>query len=69
MSPRGNCHSNAVAESIFQLLEQERIKKKIYRSSDEARSDIFNYSEMIYNSKRKNGSNNLLSRVEYANRY
>ncbi|MDO2162627.1 DDE-type integrase/transposase/recombinase, partial [Escherichia coli] len=30
MSRRGNCHDNAVAESFFQLLKRERIKKKIY---------------------------------------
>lgn len=27
MSRRGNCHDNAVAESFFQLLKRERIKK------------------------------------------
>ena len=30
MSRRGNCHDNAVAESFFQLLKRERIKRKIY---------------------------------------
>ncbi len=29
MNRRGNCHDNAVAESFFQLLMRERIKKKI----------------------------------------
>jgi len=29
MSRRGNCHDNAVAESFFQLVKRERIKKKI----------------------------------------
>ena len=43
MSRRGNCHDNAVAESFFQLLKRERIKKKIYLSRDEAKSDIFEY--------------------------
>lgn len=28
MSRRGNCHDNAVAESLFQLLKRERIKKR-----------------------------------------
>ncbi len=41
MSRRGNCHDNAVAESFFQLLKRERIKKKIYGMREEARSDIF----------------------------
>lgn len=27
MSRRGNCHDNAVAESFFQLLIRERIKR------------------------------------------
>jgi putative transposase len=69
MSRRDNCHDNAVAESFFQLLKRERIKKKIYRTRDEARSDVFDYIEMFYNCKRKHGFNNLLSPVEYENRY
>lgn len=28
MSRRGNCYDDAVAESFFQLLKRERIKKK-----------------------------------------
>jgi putative transposase len=36
MSRRGNCHDNAVAESFFQLLKRERIKKKIYGTREEA---------------------------------
>lgn len=56
MSHRGNCHDNAVAESFFQLLKRERIKKRIYGTRDEARSDIFDYIEMFYNSKRRHGS-------------
>lgn len=45
MSRRGNCHDNAVAESFFQLLKRERIKKKIYGTREEARSDIFDTSK------------------------
>jgi putative transposase len=56
MSRRGNCHDNAVAESFFQLLKRERIKKKSYGTREEARSDIFDYIEMFYNSKRRHGS-------------
>ena len=49
MSRRGNCHDNAVAESFFQLLKRERVKRRIYNSREEARQDIFNYIEMFYN--------------------
>ncbi len=41
MSRRGNRHDNAVAESFFQFLKRERIKRTIYSTRDDARSDIF----------------------------
>ncbi|HFM3440717.1 TPA: IS3 family transposase [Escherichia coli] len=69
MSRRGNCHDNAVAESFFQLLKRERIKKKIYGTREEARSDIFDYFEMFYNSKRRHGSSEQMSATEYENQY
>lgn len=69
MSRRGNCHDNAVAESFFQLLKRERIKRKIYASRDLAKQDIFDYIEMFYNPVRRHGSNDMLSPIEYENRY
>ncbi|WP_127348433.1 IS3 family transposase [Enterobacter hormaechei] len=69
MSRRGNCHDNAVAESFFQLLKRERIKKKIYGTREEARSDIFDYIEMFYNSKGRHGSSEQMSPTEYENQY
>lgn len=69
MSRRGNCHDNAVAESIFQRLKRERIKKKIYGMREEARSDIFDYIEMFYNSKRRHGSSDQMPPTEHENQY
>ncbi|WP_373964343.1 IS3 family transposase [Kosakonia sacchari] len=69
MSRRGNCHDNAVAESFFQLLKRERIKKKIYGTQEEARSDIFDYIEMFYNSKRRHDSSDQMSPADYENHY
>lgn len=68
MSRRGNCHDNAVAESFFQLLKRERIRRKIYLTRAEARSDVFDYIEMFYNSKRRHGTNGGLAPVEYERR-
>ena len=65
MSRRGNCHDNAVAESFFNLLKRERIRRKVYRSRDEARQDVFDYVEMFYNPKRKHVRNGMLSPVEF----
>ena len=41
MSRRGNCHDNAVAESFFQLLKRERIRRRTYPTRDDARRDVF----------------------------
>ena len=65
MSRRGNCHENAVAESFFQLLKRERVKRRIYLTRDQARSDVFDYIEMFYNPKRRHSSNGRLSPVEF----
>ncbi|MCQ4628403.1 IS3 family transposase [Shinella sp. CPCC 100929] len=65
MSRRGNCHDNAVAESFFNLLKRERIRRRLYRSRDEARQDVFDYIEMFYNPKRKHVRNRMLSPVEF----
>ena len=69
MSRRGNCHDNAVAESFFQLLKRERIKRRIYSTRDEARSDVFDYIEMFYNPIRRHGSNDGLSPVEFERQF
>lgn len=65
MSRRGNCYDNAVAESFFQLLKRERIRRKTYTNRKEARQDIFDYIEFFYNPKRKHGNNGMLSPVEF----
>ena len=53
MSRRGNCWDNAVAESFFSSLKKERIKRRIYASRQDARSDVFDYIEVFYNRKRR----------------
>ena len=69
LSRRGNCHDNAVAESFFQLLKRERVKRHIYATRDDARADVVDYIEMFYNSKRRHGFNDLLSPVEYEKKF
>ncbi len=65
MSRRGNCHDNAVAESFFNLLKRERIRRRTYKTREEARRDVFDYIEMFYNPKRKHARNGMLSPVEF----
>jgi putative transposase len=65
MSRRGNCHENAVVESFFNLLKRERTRRKINKTREKARQDIFDYIEMFYNPKRKHVRNGMLSPVEF----
>jgi putative transposase len=65
MSRRGNCHNNAVAESFFQLLKRERIRRRTYVTCNAARQDVFDYIEMFYNPNRKHTNNGMLPQVDY----
>lgn len=53
MSRRGNCWDNAVAESFFGSLKKERIRKRVYKTRNLARADVFDYIEVFYNKSRR----------------
>jgi putative transposase len=40
-------------ESFFSSLKTERVRKKVYRSRDQARADVFDYIERFYNPTRR----------------
>jgi putative transposase len=65
MSRRGNCYDNAVAESFFASLKTERIRRKIYKTRQEARADAFNYIELFSNPTRRHAKNGMLSPAEF----
>jgi len=52
MSRRGDCWDNAVVESFFGSLKQERVQWCSYRTRYEAQQDILNYISMFYNGYR-----------------
>jgi transposase InsO family protein len=52
MSRKGNCWDNAVAESFFGSLKQERVHWCHYQTRYEAQQDVLNYITMFYNSHR-----------------
>ena len=53
MSRKANCWDNAVAESFFSSLKNERIKKRIYKNRELALNDIANYIDTFYNCTRR----------------
>lgn len=65
MSRRGNCYDNAVAESFFSSLKKERIRRMIYATREQAKSDLFEYIEVFYNRKRRHSHLNQMSPMAF----
>jgi putative transposase len=61
MNRRGNCYENAVAESFFSSLKKERVKRRVYATREEAKSEIFEYIQVFYNRKRRHSYLDQLS--------
>lgn len=68
MSRRGNCWDNAVAESFFSSLKSELVKKRIYATREQAKSEIFDYIEGFYNRVRRHKHLQQLSPYEFERR-
>lgn len=56
MSRKGNCWDNAPMESFFHSLKTEWVVFEDYKTRSEARSSLFSYIELFYNSKRRHSS-------------
>lgn len=52
MSRKGDCWDNAVVESFFGSLKQERVQWRNYQTRYEAQQDVLNYITMFYNPHR-----------------
>jgi putative transposase len=65
MSRSGNVWDNAAMESFFSSLKTERTARKVYRTRDAARADVFDYIERFYNPKRRHSTLGYLSPVEF----
>src|SRR5262249_49840496 len=65
MSRSGNVWDNAAMESFFSSLKTERTARKIYRTRDEAKADVFDYIERFYNPKRRHSTLGYLSPMEF----
>ena len=49
MSRAGEVWDNSAMESFFSSLKTERTARKVYRSREQARADVFDYIERFYN--------------------
>ena len=65
MSRAGNVWDNSAMESFFSSLKTERTARKVYRTRDAARADVFNYIERFYNPTRRYSTLGYLSPMEF----
>ena len=55
-------------ESFFSTLKTERSARKIYRSRDLAKADVFDLNERFYNPKRRHSTIGYISPIEFKRR-
>ena len=65
MSRSGNVWDNAAMESFFSSLKTERIARKIYRTRNHARAEVFDYIERFYNPTRRHSTLGYLSPMDF----
>jgi putative transposase len=68
MSRSGNVWDNAAMESFFSTLKTERTDRKVYRSRNQARADVFDFIERFYNPRRRHSTIGYLSPIEFERR-
>jgi putative transposase len=65
LSRSGNVWDNAAMESFFSSLKVERVARKVYRTRNQARADVFDYIERFYNPRRRHSTIGYLSPMEF----
>jgi len=69
MSAVGNPYDNAKAESFFKTLKQEEVYLKQYQTFEEAESNIGQFIEDVYNTKRLHSSLGYVPPIEFEMTY
>lgn len=65
MSRKGNCWDNAVTESFFGSLKNERVHHRRYATRAQAKQDLFEYIEAFYNRRRRHSALGYTSPAAY----
>ena len=67
----GCCYDNALAESFFASLKNERVHRTVYPTRKKAKHDIAHYIEIFYNRQRLHSALGYRTphevRIEYLN--
>jgi putative transposase len=65
MRRAGEVWENSAMESFFSSLKAARTARKVYRTREQARSDVFDYIERFYNPTRRHSTLGYFSPVEF----
>lgn len=65
MSRAGEVWDNSAMESFFSSMKTERIARKVYRTRDEIRAEVFDYIERFYNPTRRHSTLGYVSPIEF----
>lgn len=69
MSAKGNAYDNAKAESFFKTLKQEEVYLKAYQTFEEASTNIGQFIEDVYHTKRLHSSLGYVPPIEFETAY
>jgi transposase InsO family protein len=61
ISRSGNVWDNVAMERFFSSMKTERIARKVYRTRNQARADVFEYIERFDNPRRRHSTIGYLS--------
>jgi putative transposase len=65
MSRAGEVWDNSAMESFFSSLKTERTARKVFRTREQARAEVFDYIERFYNPTRRHSSLGYLSPMAF----
>jgi putative transposase len=65
MSRAGEVWDNSAMESFFSSLKTERTARKVFRTREEARAEVFDYVERFYNPTRRHSTLGYVSPIAF----
>jgi putative transposase len=65
MGSRGDPYDNAMCESVVSTIKEELLKRRSWKTRDDARLAVFSYIETFYNPRRRHSALDYLSPDEY----
>jgi putative transposase len=65
MGSKGDPYDNAIYERVVSTIKEELLKRRAWKTRDDARIAVFSYIETFYNPRRRHSALDYLSPDEY----